>query len=285
MKKQTVSLLVFLLAISCFFVSCGNIMNKNAGALEFDSIRVNKTTHLFGDTAKPGCNLIISLAYANQSSDVKMKDSLNAILLAACFGEQYAAMTPEKAVKTYSEKYANDYLKDLEPMYQKDEQEKEDQASVGEWYSYYKGIESHIQLYIKDLLVYHIYYSEYTGGAHGMYTSTYLNMNLKTLSPIRLDDLFVSDYKEVLTDLLWNQLMADNNVKTRKELEDMGYGVTGILEPTENFYLSKQGITFHYNVYEITPYAMGPVKITLPYDAVEHLLGDDSAILNDVRNS
>ena len=36
MKKQTVSLLVLLLAASGFFFSCGNTVNKNAYALEFD---------------------------------------------------------------------------------------------------------------------------------------------------------------------------------------------------------------------------------------------------------
>ena len=50
MKKQYVSLLVILLAASGFLFSCGNTMNKNAGALEFDSIQVNETAHLFGDT-------------------------------------------------------------------------------------------------------------------------------------------------------------------------------------------------------------------------------------------
>ena len=43
------------------------------------------------------------------------------------------------------------------------------QSSIGAWYSYYKGIESHVQLYEKDLLVYRVDYNEYTGGAHGMY--------------------------------------------------------------------------------------------------------------------
>ena len=60
MKKQTVSLLVLLLAASGFFFSCGNTVNKNAYALEFDSIQVNETVHLFGDTAKPACNLILN---------------------------------------------------------------------------------------------------------------------------------------------------------------------------------------------------------------------------------
>ena len=272
MKKQTVSLLVLLLAASGFFFSCGNIMNKNAGALEFDSIQVNETAHLFGDTAKPACNLIINLTYASKSSDEKMKDSLNTYFLSACFGEKYMNMTAEEAVKKYTEKYVSDYRKDLEPMYRKDEQDKESAEDIGAWYSYYKGIESHVQLYTGHLLVYRIDYNEYTGGAHGIYMSTFLNLDLRTLAPIRLDDLFVGDYKEQLTDLLWNQLMADNKVATR-------------LTPTENFYLSKEGITFYYNVYDIAPYVMGPVKITLPYEMMQHLLGDGTMVLNEVRNS
>lgn len=285
MKKQTVSLLVLLLATSGFFFSCGNILNKNTGALEFDSIQVNETAHLFGDTAKPACNLVINFAYATQSSDVKLKDSLNTFFLSACFGEKYMTMKPEEAIKKYTEKYVSDYLKDLEPMYLKDEKEKEDDATMEAWYSYYKGIEGHVQLYTKNLLIYRIDYNEYTGGAHGIYMTTYLNMDLRRLSPIRLEDLFVSDYSEALTDLLWNQLMADNKATTRQELEDMGYATTGDLEPTENFYLGKEGITFYYNVYEIAPYVMGPIKINLPYDAMQHLLSDDSTVLNDVRNS
>ena len=259
-------------------------MNKNAGALEFDSIQVNETAHLFGDTAKPACNLIINLAYASQSSDGKMKDSLNTYCLSACFGEKYMGMTPEEAVKKYTEKYVGDYRKDLEPLYRKDEQDKENAGEIGAWYSYYKGIESHVQLYTGHLLVYRIDYNEYTGGAHGIYMSTFLNLDLRTLAPIRLDDLFAGDYKEQLTDLLWNQLMADNKVATRQELEDMGYVTTGDLTPTENFYLSKDGITFYYNVYDIAPYVMGPVKITLPYKMMQHLLSDETMALNDVRN-
>ena len=202
MKKQTVSLLVLLLAASGFFFSCGNTVNKNAYALEFDSIQVNETVHLFGDTAKPACNLILNVAYASQSSDVRLKDSLNAFFLSACFGDKYMAMTPEEAVKKYTEKYVGDYRNDLEPMYKKDEEDKQDEQSIGAWYSYYKGIESHVQLCNTLVLTYRIDYNEYTGGAHGIYMSTFLNLDLKTLSPIRLDDLFEGDYKEALTDLL-----------------------------------------------------------------------------------
>lgn len=274
MKKQTVSLLVLMLAIISIFFSCRNNVNKSMGRLEFDSIQVNQTTYLFGDTTKPGSNLIIDFTYANSSDNARLKDSLNSYLLSLCLGDRYMGIAPAEAVEKYAENYATDYRKDLEPMYKKDEQEKEDGATMESWYSYYKKIKGNVQLYQNNLLVYCMRYEEFTGGAHGIYMTTFLNINLRTLTPVRLEDLFVDDFEAPLTELLWNQLMTDNHVSTRQELEDLGYTSTGDLEPTENFYLGKKGITFHYNVYDIAPYVMGPTQITLPYDSLQHLLAD-----------
>ena len=279
MKKQNASLFAVLLAASTFFFACTDKVKKDAGALEFDSLQVNRTEHLFGDTAKPACNIVMNIAFVKQSSDSVMKDSLNTFMMAMCLGDKYMNQTPAGAITAYADNYVKSYRSDLEPMYNKESLE----DNVGAWYSYYKGIEGRVQYYRKDLLVYRMDFNEYTGGAHGIYMSSFLNMDLKTLTPIRLADLFVPDYELSLTDLLWNQLMADNNVATHEELEDMGYTSTGDLTPTENFYLSEEGITFYYNVYEIAPYVMGPVKITLPFDAVRHLLSDSKLIENIER--
>ena len=283
MKKQYVSLLAVILAASGFLFSCGDKMKKDTGSLEFDSIQVNKTAHLFGDTAKPACNLLINFAYPSKSSDELLKDTLDKYFIAACFGDKYMGEKPQEVVKQYTETYISEYRRDLEPMYLEDEKDKENESSVGAWYSYYKGIESHVQLYEKNLLVYRINYNEYTGGAHGIYMTTYLNFDLGLMRPLRLDDIFVGDYQEPLTDLIWNQLMADNGAKTRAELEDMGYGSTGEIAATENFYLNKDGITFYYNVYDITPYAMRPVIVSLPFQMLEHMLGSNP-IIGELKN-
>lgn len=274
MKKQNASLLAILIAASSFFFSCTDKVKQDAGALEFDSLQVNRTEHLFGDTAKPSCNIAMNIAYISHSADSLMQDSINAYILAVCLGDKYTNQSPKQAINEYAEQYVENYKTDLEPAYTKESQE----GNVGAWYSYYKGIEGHAQYYAGNLLVYRIDFNEYTGGAHGIYMSSYLNLNLKTLTPIRLTDLFVPDYELPLTDLLWNQLMADNNVATHEELEDMGYTSTGELTPTENFYLDRDGITFYYNVYDIAPYVMGPVKISLPYDAVRHLLNNTKLV-------
>lgn len=282
MKKQNVSLLVFLIAASIVLFSCDNKANRGKGALEFDSLSLNETAHLFGDTAKPACNLIIDFAYVGQSSDETMKDSLNKFFQAACFGDAYLNLTPQEAIKKYKDQYVSDYRNDLEALYQKEEKEFGD-ADQRAWYSYYKKIQSQVQLYQKNLLVYRTRYEEYTGGAHGIYMTSFINFDLRTLTPIHLSDLFADDYEEALTDLLWNQLMADNHVATRQELEDLGYGSTGDLTPTENFYIGREGITFYYNVYDIAPYVMGAIEISLPYEIMSHLLKDEFKILDSVK--
>lgn len=283
MKKQYVSLLAIIVAVSGFLFSCSDKMNKNAGLLEFDSIQVNKTAHLFGDTAKPACNLVINFSYPVKASDELLKDTLTKYFISACFGDKYIGEQPKEVVKQYTDAYVQEYRRDLEPMYLEDEKDKEEESAIGAWYSYYKGIESHVQLYEKNFLVYRIDYNEYTGGAHGIYMSSFLNMDLGLMRPLRLDDIFVGEYQEVLTDLIWNQLMADNDAKTRSEVEDMGYGSTGEIAPTENFYLDKEGITFYYNVYDITPYAMGPVSISIPYQMMEHMLGSNP-VIGELKN-
>ncbi len=276
MKRHSATLLVILLATSFFFFACNNIVNQHTGNFTFDSILVNQKAHLFGDTAKPACNINVNFAFATKASDEQMKDSVNKYLLSLCFGDKYMGMDPETVPGKYVENYIENYRKDLEPMYLRESAE--DSSNVGAWYSYYKGIEGHVQLYRGNLLVYRTDYNEYTGGAHGVYMTSYLNLLLDTLTPIRLDDLFVPTYKDALTDLLWNQLMADNKVTTHEELEDMGYTSTGELTPTENFFLDRDGITFHYNIYEIAPYVMGAIRIKLPYDAVRHLLNENTII-------
>ena len=138
MKKQYVSLLAIILSASCILFSCHDKMNKNTGALQFDSIQVNETAHLFKDTAKPACNIIINFTYPVKSSDDMLKDSLNTYFISACFGDKYIGENPKEVIKQYTENYVSEYRHDLEPMYAEDEKDKEDEGSIGAWYSYYK---------------------------------------------------------------------------------------------------------------------------------------------------
>ena len=75
-KKQYVMQLAVILSVGGILFSCGNKMDKNTGGLEFDSISINQTEHLFADSAKPACNLVIKYTYPVKATDNRLKDSL-----------------------------------------------------------------------------------------------------------------------------------------------------------------------------------------------------------------
>ena len=278
MRKQYVSLLIIILSISAIFSSCADKMSKKIGELQFENLKANETAYLFADTAKPSCNININFAFPVSSNDELLKDTLNYYFITACFGEKYALELPQEVLKKYVANYVNEYRTDLEPLYLQDEKDIQDGSTIDSWYSYYKNIEGEVQFYDKGLLVYRSYFDEYTGGAHGIYMSTFLNIDLAIMRPLKLDDIFVGDYKENITNMIWSELMAKHKVKTREALEDLGYGSTGEIAPTENFYLDNKGITFYYNVYDITPYAMGPVTVSLSYSMIDHWLNTNPVI-------
>lgn len=281
MKKGTTILLIALLIAGCWLASCSNTGQPSRN-LQFEEITLSKSEHLFADESKPACNLSIDFAFVNNATTIGAKDSINAYLLSALFGKKYQQLSPQETMEGYAKEYVTNYRADLEPMIQKDIDNHIDKDQLTAWYSYEQELKGSIETYKGMLLTYRTYKNEYSGGPHGMYTTEFINLNLSSLQPILLDELFVEDYQETLTELLWYQLALDNGVETRDELEEMGYATTGELAPTENFYINEDGITFYYNVYEIAPYSMGPTQITLSYDMLEYILNYDNKLVNEL---
>ena len=281
MKKRTTILLIALLIAGCWLASCSNTGQPSRN-LQFEEITLSKSEHLFADESKPACNLSIDFAFVNNANTIGAKDSINAYLLSALFGKKYQQLSPQEAMEGYAKEYVTNYRADLEPMIQKDIDNHIDKDQLTAWYSYEQELKGSVETYMGMLLTYRTYKNEYSGGPHGMYTTEFTNLNLNTLQPILLDELFAEDYQETLTELLWYQLALDNGVETRDELEEMGYATTGELAPTENFYISEDGITFYYNVYEIAPYSMGPTQITLSYDMLEYILNYNNKLVNEL---
>ena len=110
----------------------------------------------------------------------------------------------------------------------------------------------------------------YTGGAHGYYNELYRVFDLKTNKNIQLADLLkVKDAK------IWSRILMDHFLKN-----DLGKGQAEMLlvkeiTLTENFYFDQEHLYFHYNQYEITAYAAGPVVIKIPLSEIKPFLNQD----------
>lgn len=96
------------------------------------------------------------------------------------------------------------------------------------------------------------------GSAHGQPGIQVLNVDLKSGKKIVLSDLFVNNYRPTL-----------KAFAKRKFLEQNGNGdwwfITGeqVFDLPETFAISRKGITFTYQPYEIGPYAAGAPEIFL----------------------
>lgn len=282
MKRQFVSTFFIILSFSIFFYGCKQD-SRLVGHLKFDNITLEESQHLFADENKPQANLKIDFSFIKESSDETMRDSINHMLQGFVFGNKYSMNNPEQAMRQYADNYFSSYRKDLEPMYRDESAEIGDEPNKA-WYSYEHETETKVEYYDKHLLTYRFYMEEFTGGAHPVYYTYFLNIDLRTLKQIELNDLLIGEYDEELTEMLVSQLMEDTGASTKEELEELGYGTTADIIPTENFKLTPGGISFLYNIYEIAPYVIGPIEIDLSFEQLEPILNTEYMIVKELRN-
>lgn len=88
----------------------------------------------------------------------------------------------------------------------------------------------------------------YSGGAHGMPSTSYLNIDLTTKQPILLSDIFAADKMTQVKNALWEAYRAENE-ETFIEKKDFSV--------PEQFYFTLEGIRFVYQPYEIGSFAEG----------------------------
>ena len=116
----------------------------------------------------------------------------------------------------------------------------------------------------------------FTGGAHGGYGTTFVNMNPVTGQRITLENFFKPGYEEVL------RKEAEADFRKAQELADTtSYSTAGFEFPDDKFVLNdnygftKEGIVFVFNIYEIAPYAMGAQEVHIPYIRLKEWMRQD----------
>ena len=110
--------------------------------------------------------------------------------------------------------------------------------------------------------------SDYQGGAHGMYGETYRVFDLATGELVQESDFLRegADEDEDLIELLYESLIAG------MDEEDVEDGLFGMPYPNANFSVSNEGVTWHYNPYDIAPYAFGVLEASLSWEELKPFL-------------
>lgn len=272
-----------LLLIGIFATGCDTGTKKaSENNITFDSISVEKTYHLLDNPDNPNCNLEIKFVYPQKYKDKEILKNLQRQFVSSYFGENYEQLSPEEAVRKYTDDYLAAY-KDLEEDY-KAEVAKSDETPVGSWFSYYEASSDDISFNQDDIISYTVSFENYTGGAHGAHSYNNHVINLKTGKPITEEEIFVENYQDNLAQILVDQIAKQNNVSDAKELENIGFFSVDEIFPNGNFLVDETGITYFFNEYEIAAYVVGLTEVFLPYKEIRYLLRDDSPIAQLIEN-
>ncbi|MBF5055778.1 hypothetical protein Y5W_01072 [Alcanivorax sp. 521-1] len=122
----------------------------------------------------------------------------------------------------------------------------------------------------KNLVTVAINSYEFTGGAHGMPITQWLNWDLAEGRPVTLGNLVETGREQAF----WNAARAAHDRWLNREApaDDNTFQDDWPFQQTDSFRLTRKGVVLHYDVYSIAPYSMGQPEFTLPWDELDGVI-------------
>lgn len=111
----------------------------------------------------------------------------------------------------------------------------------------------------------------YSGGAHGMYSTSYALFDLNTHKQLLLPDILQRFADAKLLQAL-RELYLENYADYAEGWLSDNLAEQAQTFLTDNFVFNEQGLTFSYAPYALAPYAEGEVRLTLHYAQLQDIL-------------
>ena len=106
------------------------------------------------------------------------------------------------------------------------------------------------------------------------YINNYFEKNTGKL--LALKDVFMAGSEKPISDMLLEELITematrleDSSITSLEGLQNAGILNSTNMYVPDNFLLEKEKVSFLYNKYDIAPYAVGIITLSLPYTSVE----------------
>ncbi len=125
------------------------------------------------------------------------------------------------------------------------------------------------------------YYS-YSGGAHGLGGTHFINYDIKNKREITIDDLFIAGNDSSLTKIAEQIFRKQENLTQNDSLKNYFFDENKFAL-NQNFTITDSGLVFLYNRYEIISYAEGITKLAIPYSAIEKILKPKSILATKIN--
>ena len=277
MKKRNLVLSVMTTClVSCFLLSGCN-GQKQIDSETVKTVKVEEQAHLQDDTVSPACKITIDYSYLAESDAAdSIAQRINRTIQAHVLGKEYIRMNPEVAVDSFKNTYINNYRKDVNEFYQEDIKNGTPKDELPTWYNYEYGLTTHFSEGKEGILNIIAETFEYTGGAHPNSWNKWMNFEKNTGKLLALKDVFMAGSEKPMSDMLLEELITematrleDSSITSLEGLQNAGILNSTNMYVPDNFLLEKEKVSFLYNKYDIAPYAVGVITLSLPYTLVE----------------
>lgn len=111
----------------------------------------------------------------------------------------------------------------------------------------------------------------YTGGAHGIPSTVFMNFNVANGMLIQSDSLFSNRAK--ILEIAENQFKKQQNISPDESLNEKGFWFDdNVFHLPQNVGITEKHLILFYNPYEIAPYADGSFEVKIPINEVKDYL-------------
>ena len=277
MKKRNLVLSVMATClVSCFLLSgCNGQKQIDSSTIEY--INLKEDVHLEDNTVSPTCQITIDYSYLAKSDAAdSIVQRINRTIQAHILGKEYTRMNPEVAVDSFKNTYINNYRKDVNEFYQEDIKNGTPKDELPTWYNYEYGLTTYFSEGKEGILNFIAETFEYTGGAHPNSWNKWMNFEKNTGKLLALKDVFMAGSEKPISGMLPEELITematrleDSSITSLEGLQNAGILNSTNMYVPDNFLLEKEKVSFLYNKYDIAPYAVGVITLSLPYTSVE----------------
>ena len=221
---------------------------------------------------KPECLKIkLDVEYVTGGVKEEVMEPINKVVLECAFGINYRELaTVEEAAQAYVQESYRLY-KEANEIYTESAEEPAEEGVSDEIYSFSTNWELIVNAAFlnpyKDYITYMVEGYSYQGGAHGMGFKLPVVLDVRTGAQVMESDLFVDGYVEELSRLLTGNL--HDSFEKEEDYESL---FTKDIRPNGNFYLTPKGVTYVYSAYEIGPYYLGDIEVSVSWEELEGLL-------------
>jgi hypothetical protein len=143
------------------------------------------------------------------------------------------------------------------------------------------GLERSIKVETDTLGIFAMEFFEYTffGGAHPNTVTVYENINLVDGRKIKISDLFNPGFEEKLNVIAEKSFRKVREIKPDENLEEAGYWFeNGKFKLNNNFIITKEGLKFLFNPYEVAAYYLGATEFLIEYSQLKEIIKKGSAL-------